>query len=124
MFRLSAVCVVLLATSLLGAPIPRESMRPPIPVAGTVWEGDGVVAASVYEFHPDGRMTMSYLGTRHQNIGTWQQDGTRIYWETNGRYCEFEGTITGTAMTGRAWNKPGGKWTLNIKRQSTVGTKR
>jgi hypothetical protein len=118
MFRLSVTCAALLTSSVLGAPIPRESQRPPVPLAGSVWEGDGVVAPTVYEFHPDGRISMSYNGLRHQNIGTWQQDGTRVYWEANQRYCEFEGTLTGTTITGRSWNKPGGKWTLTVKRKS------
>jgi hypothetical protein len=123
MFRLSAVFVVLLATSVTGAPIPRENMRPPVPLAGTVWEGDGVVAATIYEFHPDGRISMTYLNFRHRNIGTWQQDGTRIYWEANGRYCEFEGTLSGTTITGKSWNKPGGNWTLTVKRKSIEAQK-
>lgn len=116
MFRLSAVCVVVVATSAGGAPVPREELRPPVPLAGSTWEGDGVVAQTVYEFHPDGRITMSYSGARYVNIGTWQQDGTRIYWEANNRYCEFEGKLKGTTITGRSWNKPGGNWTLTVKR--------
>jgi hypothetical protein len=118
MFRLSSVCVVLLAVSAFGAPIPREEQRPPVPLAGSAWEGDGVVAPTVYEFHPDGRMTMSYNGARFANIGTWKQDGTRVYWEANNRYCEFEGTLSGTTITGQSWNQPGGKWTLTVKRKS------
>lgn len=119
MFRLSTVCLLLLAATAGSAPVPREDMRPPIPLAGSVWEGDGVVSKpTVYEFHPDGRITMSYNGNRHVNIGTWSQDGRRIYWEANQRYCEFEGTLTGTTITGRSWNKPGGKWELTVRRKS------
>ena len=116
MFRASAVCVVLMVTAASGAPIPRESMRPPLPMAGSVWSGDGVVAPTVYEFHADGRMTLTYSGTRHQNLGTWKQEGTQIYWETCNKYCEFSGTLSGTTITGRSWNQPGGKWTLTVKR--------
>lgn len=123
MFRLSAVCAVMLVTSAVGAPIPREAIRPPVPLAGTVWEGDGVVAATIYEFHPDGRISMTYLNVRHRNIGTWLQDGTRIYWEANGRYCEFEGTLSGTTITGKSWNKPGGNWTLTVKRRRVAAEK-
>jgi hypothetical protein len=117
-FRLSLVCVVLLAVSAIGAPVPREELRPPVPLAGSVWEGDGVVAPTVYEFHTDGRISMSYNGQRFVSIGTWQQVGTRVSWEVNNRYCEFEGTLSGTTLTGRSWNQPGGKWTLTIKRKS------
>lgn len=79
MFRLSAACAVLIAASAVAAPVPREDQRPPIALAGSVWEGDGVVAPTTYEFHADGRISMTYMGTRHQNIGTWKQEGTRVY---------------------------------------------
>ncbi|MBN9122025.1 MAG: hypothetical protein J0I06_23270 [Planctomycetes bacterium] len=126
MFRVpavSALCAVLLALNATGAPVPRESMRPPVPLAGSVWEGDGVDGPTVYEFHETGRMSTTYPRQRSENIGTWQQDGTRIYWETCDHYCEFEGTLSGTAITGRAWNKPGGKWTLTFKRKSSQPAK-
>jgi hypothetical protein len=118
MFRLAVMCVLMLVASAVAAPIPREDQRPPVPLAGSVWEGDGVVAPTTYEFHPDGRITMSYNGRRHQNIGTWHQDGTRVYWEANNRYCEFEGTLSGTTITGKSWNQPGGNWTLCVKRKN------
>jgi hypothetical protein len=118
MFRQTVVCLVLLTTSAAGAPVPREELRPPIPLGGSVWEGDGVVAPTVYEFHPDGQMTLSYSGQRYPNTGTWKQDGRAIYWETCGQYCEFQGTQTGNSITGRSWNKPGGEWTLTVKRKS------
>lgn len=122
MFRLSAACLVLISASATSAPVPREEMRPPIPLAGSVWEGEGVVEnPTVYEFHPNGRITMSYSGQRHTNIGTWSQDGRRVYWEANGQYCEFEGSLSGTTITGRSWNKPGGAWVLTVRRKSVQG---
>jgi hypothetical protein len=124
MFRVSAVCVVLLTASAVGAPVPREDQRPPVPLAGSTWSGDGVVAPTVYEFHPDGRMSASYSESRIANIGTWKQDGTNIYWETCNKYCEFEGKLTGTTITGNAWNKPGGKWVLTFKRTAVAPASR
>lgn len=119
MFRLAAVCVGVLATTVGGAPVPREDMRPPLPLAGSVWEGDGVVTTpTVYEFHTDGHLTMTHSGRRYINVGTWKQDGRKVYWEANEKYCEFEGTVTGTTIKGRSWNKPGGKWELTIKRKT------
>ena len=106
------------AAAACAAPVPREEQRPPVPLAGSVWEGDGVVARTVYEFHADGSMSLTYGGTRHANCGTWQQTGTNIYWETNGKYCEFEGKLTGTSISGRSWNKPGGKWQLTVRRKA------
>ncbi len=118
MFRLSAACAVLIAASVVAAPVPREDQRPPVSLAGSVWEGDGVVAPTTYEFHADGRISMTYMGTRHQNIGTWKQDGAKVYWESCEKYCEFDGTIKGTTITGRSWNKPGGNWTLTVRRKN------
>ena len=118
MFRVCVVGVALLGGAAAGAPVPREEQRPPVPLAGSVWEGDGVVARTVYEFHPDGRMTLTYGGSTHHNCGTWRQAGTEIYWETNGKYCEFEGRLAGTTIRGRSWNQPGGKWNLTVKRKT------
>lgn len=119
MFRLSAVAVVVLAAWASGAPVPREELRPPVPLAGSVWEGEGIVSSpTLYEFHPNGRISMTYNGSRHANIGTWKQDGRAVYFETNNQYSEFEGTLAGTTLTGRAWNQPGGKWNLSIKRKT------
>lgn len=123
MLRLTLACVTLTTAFAVGAPVPREDQRPPVPLAGSVWEGDGVVAKTVYEFHPDGRISMTYSGRRHHNIGTWTQEGTRVYWEANKRYCEFEGTLRGTTITGHSWNKPGGNWTLTVRRKEVQGEK-
>ena len=122
MFRLSTVCLALLSASAISAPVPREEMRPPVPLTGSVWEGDGVVESpTVYEFHPNGRLTVSHSGERYANIGTWSQNGRRVNWEMNDRYCEFEGTLKGTTITGRSWNQPGGAWVLTVRRKSARG---
>jgi hypothetical protein len=123
MFRLAVVCAVFVVTTVRGAPVPRESMRPPVPLADTVWEGDGVVAPTTYEFHASGWVSMSYQGQRHPNIGIWTQNGRDIYWESCNKYCEFQGTLTGTTITGHSWNKPGGNWTLTVKRTSVASEK-
>ena len=123
MFRTSAVLAMgaaLLSLTATGAPVPREALRPIVPLADSVWEGDGVDGPTTYEFHDTGRMSTTYPQQRSVNIGTWKQDGTSVYWETCDRYCEFEGKLTGTTITVKAWNKPGGKWTLTFKRKSAT----
>jgi|GEM_PF-3452290 len=118
MFRLSLVFLALVVPNVLGAPVPREELRPPVPLAGSFWEdeGEGDVTRTHYEFHPNGKMTLSYNNNTFPNCGTWKQDGQRIYWETNSRYYEFEGTLAGTTITGQSWNIKGGKWKLVVKR--------
>jgi hypothetical protein len=99
----------------VAAPLPPEARIKPVKeVAGTVWEGDGVVAPTVYYFEKGGVLTYSYNGAAYSN-GTWKQDGERIYWEFNERYCEFEGKISGDTISVNAWNVKGGKWELTIK---------
>jgi hypothetical protein len=119
MVRHAVGCVILLAAGATAAPVPREAQRPPIPLAGTVWDGDGVCGPTVYEFHPDGMMSITHGNHRYENTGTWRQNGRDIYWETCGQYCEFLGTQTGSSITGRSWNKPGGEWTLKVQRKSS-----
>ena len=101
MVRVALVGVAVFAAVAGGAPVPREDQRPPVKLAGTVWEGDGVVAPTVYTFNEDGTLTAAYNGSTHHKCGTWRQNGTRVYWESNRRYCEFEGTLTGTTIKGK-----------------------
>ena len=115
MFRVALAGVAVFAAVAGGAPVPREDQRPPVKLAGTVWEGDGVVAPTVYTFHEDGTLTAAYNGSTYHRCGTWRQDGTRIYWESNGKFCEFEGTLAGTTIRGKSWNRPGGKWELTVR---------
>jgi hypothetical protein len=94
--------ILLLAFVQAGAfPVPKDAGTASI--AGTTWSGDGVVAATVYTFNADGSMTYSYNGATHTN-GHWKQDGTKIYWECNNKYCEFEGKLDGNDISGKAWN--------------------
>lgn len=44
-------------------------------------------------------------------IGTWKQDGDSIYMETNNKYSERQGEISGSHMEGKAWNVQNRKWT-------------
>ena len=60
-------------------------------------------------------LTAAYNGATYHKCGTWRQDGARVYWESNGKYCEFEGTLAGTTIKGKSWNKPGGKWELTVR---------
>jgi hypothetical protein len=118
MFRTTSACVLVFVTSVDAAPIPREEQCPPVTLGGCTWEGDSESGPTLYEFHKDGSMTLSYNGQTFPNCGSWRQNGTAIYWQTNNTFYEFDGTLTGTTVTGKAWNQPGGKWTLTFKRKS------
>ena len=103
----------LLASAAVAAPVPKEVRNGAERLEGTTWSGDGVVAPTVYTFNAGGGLTYSYNGATH-TVGTWKQDGNKIYWETNGKFCEFDGTFESGAMTGKARNRPGGVWDLKM----------
>ncbi len=70
---------------------------------------------TTYTFARGGVLVYSYNGQTYTS-GSWKQTGVTIYWETNKRYAEFEGTVTGNEMAGKAWNVAGGRWDLKMKR--------
>lgn len=80
-------------------------------VAGTTWAGtDSDGDYYEYTFQVDGVLRYkSPSGTFTH--GTWKQDGDAIYMETNEKYSEYQGRISGMHMEGNAWNTKGRKWT-------------
>lgn len=86
-------------------------------LTGSTWAGtDSDGDYYVYRFRPAGRLEYtSPSGTFH--AATWRQTGERVYMETNGRYSEYEGTIDGGSMNGRAWNRRGHEWSWSANRR-------
>jgi hypothetical protein len=117
MSRILLVAVLAVAPALTAAaPVPKER-KPRVPkLEGTTWSGDGVVAPTTYTFAEGGGLIYSYNGQTY-TAGSWRQQGDTIYWETNNKYCEFEGRVKGDEMSGKAWNVAGGKWELKMKRE-------
>jgi opacity protein-like surface antigen len=116
MSRLLAGVVLVAACAVAAAaPVPKERKKPVPQLEGTTWSGDGVVAPTTYTFARGGVLVYSYNGQTYTS-GSWKQTGVKIYWETNKRYAEFEGTVTGNEMAGKAWNVAGGRWDLKMKR--------
>ncbi len=80
-------------------------------VAGTTWAGtdsDG----DYYEYHFQADGALHYKSpTGFFKNGTWNQHGDEIYMETNKKYAERKGRISGTHMKGDAWNVKGQTWT-------------
>ena len=101
-----------------GAPapfLPKKPQPQPHSLVGTSWYGDGVVADTLYRFRPGGQMVYTYRGRTFSN-GKWWQEGGRVFWEMNSRYCWFEGQVQDGQLVGVAQNKPGGRWDLRMKR--------
>ncbi len=98
-----------------------------INVSGTTWVGtDSDGDYYEYSFQADGALHYKSPSGFWMN-GTWKQDGDSIYMETNNKYSEYQGRITGTHIEGNAWNIKGRKWTwvanlLNASTPSANGT--
>lgn len=86
-------------------------------IAGSTWAGvDSDGDYYVYRFRSNGKLEYtSPTGTFHS--ATWRQTGSKVYLETNGRYSEYEGSIKGGKMTGRAWNRRGHEWSWSAERR-------
>ena len=84
---------------------------PTASVAGTTWVGtdsDG----DYYEYHLQADGALHYKSpTGFYKNGSWKQDGDTIYMETNKKYAERQGRISGTHMEGKGWNVKGRTWT-------------
>src|SRR5947209_5944369 len=103
---LFALVALLVAVPVVAAPRLKPEKKVPS-IAGTSWagvtaEGD----AMTIDFAADGAMTVSYNGTSF-NRASWKQDGDKIYWEMNDRYCEFNGKLSGDTITGDSHNVKG-----------------
>lgn len=80
-------------------------------VAGTSWAGrDSKNHDYVYHFKTNGELHYKSHTGFYKN-GTWKQNNNQIYMETNDKYSEYQGTIIGNRMQGKAWNTAGKKWT-------------
>lgn len=105
------------------ASIPRLevplTVSPHAMLSGSTFFGEGVEGPTTYRFDPGGVLWLKYKNQDYK-AGTWKQDGRSIYWESNGKYCEFQGTIDGQVITGKAWNVRGGKWTLTFSLQGAT----
>ena len=88
-----------------------------VDVAGSTWTGtdsDG----DYYEYNFLAGGALHYKSpTGFWRNGTWKQDGSSIYVETNNRYTERKGIITGNQMSGDAWNVKGRRWTWVAKKK-------
>ena len=80
-------------------------------VSGTTWVGtDSGGNYYEYSFQADGALHYK-SPTGFWTNGTWKQDGDSIYMETNNKYSEYQGRISGKHMEGKAWNVNNKEWT-------------
>lgn len=96
----------------------------PVRLAGTVWAGpDSHGDHYEYHFIPSGELHYSSSSGFWKN-GTWKQDGAKVYMETNNKYSERWGIISGRRMSGEAKNVTGAAWTwtadMRLEREHEV----
>lgn len=86
-------------------------------VAGSTWVGTDS-EGDYYEFHfqADGALHYKSPSGFYKN-GSWKQDGDGIYMETNNKFSERQGRISGTHMEGNAWNVRGQKWSWQVDKR-------
>ena len=111
-----AVLVVVLAGVVLAAP----RLRPEAPAApslvGTSWAGKTAEGWDMtIDFAADGKMTVTYNGTSYTRA-SWTQDGDKVYYEMNDRYCEFNGKLAGDTITGETHNVRERRWATTLTR--------
>jgi len=88
-----------------------------INLAGTYWDSTEVQGGHYeYHFREDGVLDYKTPSGSYTN-GTWKQDGNSIYMETNHKYSERQGTITGNHIEGKGWNVKGLRWTWRAEKK-------
>jgi hypothetical protein len=119
MIRRTLFVVVLAAISAIPTPAaPRLKPEKPTipPLAGTSWAGKTAEGWDMtITFAADGKMTYGYRNNTH-TTASWKQDGDKVYYEMNDRYCEFDGTLAGDVIDGQNHNVQGRTWTTRLTR--------
>jgi hypothetical protein len=115
--RAVAVAIaVLVAAPAVAAPRLKPEKPAAPALAGTSWLGKTAEGWDMtLDFAADGRMTVSYNKTTFSKA-SWRQDGDRVYFEMNDRYCEFDGKFVGDAIEGQSHNVAGRRWETRLTR--------
>ncbi|OEU74963.1 MAG: hypothetical protein BA869_00065 [Desulfuromonadales bacterium C00003107] len=88
-----------------------ERSLAPASVVSTTWAGtDSDGDYYEYQFQTNGNLHYK-SPTGFWKNGTWKQKRNEIYMETNNKYTERQGIISGNRMEGQAWNAEGRRWT-------------
>ena len=102
-------------------------------VAGTTWIGIDGTKQLKHEmtFFQDSTYQYSYFDEQGKKVlinntgigtGTWKQTGNSIYFETNNKFAERNGTLIGNTLSGSAFNTKGNKWKFSYQLSSQSPT--
>lgn len=110
------VAVALLMGGALAAPRLKPDKPAAPSVVGTSWAGKTAEGWDMtIDFAADGKMTVTYNGMSYTRA-SWKQDGDKVYYEMNDRYCEFEGKLAGDTITGETHNVRERRWATTLTR--------
>jgi hypothetical protein len=105
----AALFVGFLVNSILAAPQLKPVKKHPS-LVGTAWTGNSFEKQTMtFEFGPGGQVTAMYNGAPVK-AASWKQDGDKIWFELNNKYCEFDGKIVGDRIEGQCHNVAGTRW--------------
>lgn len=111
------VLTLLAAGPLVAAPRLKPRTPPAVPpLAGTAWAGKTAEGWDMtIEFQAEGKMAVSYNGASY-NRASWKQDGEKVYFEMNDKYCEFDGKLAGDTIEGESRNVTGKTWSTKLSK--------
>jgi hypothetical protein len=109
---------LLLALPLFAAPQLKPE-KPKVPsLVGSIWTGNSFEKQTiVIEFIAADQVKITYNGGVCQNPA-WKQEGERVYFSMNSKYCEFEGKYINGKIEGRCFNVVGTRWDVTLTRNT------
>jgi opacity protein-like surface antigen len=104
------------------ARLPYEPEKPKeapaqLDLRGTRWFGFCYQDNMWMIFEKDGTLTYGYNGATFKN-GTWNLQGTNLYFEMNEKYLEFRGSVFGNTFQGESRNVRGMRWQTRMEQTS------
>ncbi|MEO2088922.1 MAG: hypothetical protein ABGY75_05420 [Gemmataceae bacterium] len=117
MFRVVPLVLVLVALPAVAAPVPKSIKQNAAPsLEGTTWAGvhDGVadLGRIEYTFLPEGKISYKHANGSTYTQGSWKQEGSKLYWECNQKYAEFNLEFKDGQFEGNAHNVTGKQWKI------------
>jgi hypothetical protein len=112
---LVAILTVLIAIPVGAAPALKPVNKTPS-LVGTTWSGNSFENQTMtLEFAADGQVAVTYNGAGVANTD-WKQDGEKIYFSLNSKYCEFDGKYVEGRIVGQCYNVAGNRWDVTLTR--------
>jgi hypothetical protein len=110
------IIAALMAIPASAAPQLKPETKKITSLVGTSWSGLTAEGwPMTIDFMADGKMTVSYNKATYTRA-SWRQDGEKVYYEMNDKYCEFNGRMAGDTIEGGTHNVVGRKWETKLTR--------